>query len=202
MRDDIPQQDIKRLKLADICPIEDPKTRVEQPGRLTSITKLYEPLASNRMLELPILYWKGNFMPNSQEARFLKFLGLRPFPSGDEVVRIMASTAAQNRQALWTYSQQYYIENYEKNNYNMLPKSGIRSFRFLLVEGSPFPKVVPPQQCYANPKAAILGYPILDRSLRDHAGKFGVQFDPDIHGCVDCILANPPLSVADTRLAK
>jgi hypothetical protein len=197
VRNDIPPSDINRLRNAAICPVVAPDSHQALPGVLLAITELYEPLDSLRSLKLPIIYWPGEYNANGPEAQFMKFLGLKTSPSTQELVNIMAVSAKQNNISLYQDTINYYLVNFEKNRYSITPGSELSSIAFLPVEGSSFPVVVSPKACYANERAAVLGYRILKASLKQHATKFGVTQDPSMKECISCLIGNPPTTHRD-----
>jgi hypothetical protein len=88
---DIPQDDMKQLKTAAICPAEGVSAASDQYRR--KISDLFEPTESLRSLGLPILQWPGIFRAESAEGRLLFVLGLRKYPTGAELVEIAASAS-------------------------------------------------------------------------------------------------------------
>ena len=91
VKDDIPADDLKKLKNSQICPAEaGPKGNESSQGtaRLYRVSELFEPKAPLRHLGLPILQWPGppgSYRADSMEGGFLSLLGLRPFPHVPEL---------------------------------------------------------------------------------------------------------------------
>jgi Protein of unknown function (DUF3684) len=197
VRGDIPTGDINRLRSAAICPVVAQKSEQAIPGVLVAITQIYEPLESLKGLNLPILYWPGEYNANGAEAQFMKFLGLKSSPSTQELVNLMAASAKERNIKLYQDALTYYLVNFEKNRYSIAPGSELSSVAFLPVEGSAFPVVVAPKACYANERASILGYRILKASMKQHASKFGVEQDPSMNECISCLIGNPPITHRD-----
>jgi Protein of unknown function (DUF3684) len=197
VRDDIPARDVNRLREAEICPVVETGTHKARTGKLAAIRDLYEPLESLKDLKLPILYWPGEYNANSAEARFMKYLGLRSHPVAGDLVNIMSSAAKNDDLALYDAALKYFLVNSEQHRYVINQSSDLTNIPFLPVEGTPFPTLVTPRACFANERASVLGYRILKGNLKQHALKFGVQTDPPMKNCIDCIISNPPTSHRD-----
>lgn len=167
VQDDIPLDDLKKLRGTPFCPAEaGPKGMEPTKGSETlyKVSELFEPKDSLRALQLPILQWPGppgSFRPSSKEARFLASLGLRPFPSVPELVEMMASKS----DALRVSAMTYFLANHQINNYASF-FLGESQKAFIPLEGNT--RLVPPSQCFYNPRASVLGFDIL-RDLHDHA---------------------------------
>jgi hypothetical protein len=196
VRNDIPADDMKKLKQSRLCPAEaGPRGQGSQgTTELYKVSDLFEPKDSLRALNLPILQWSGPtpFRSSSPEARFLYSLGLRPHPSVPELVDMMASSDASLRNNAMTY----FIANHHINGYSAFTMAGVNK-AILPLEGND-KQLVPPSACYTNEGASVLGYNILKKELHPHAGKFGVARDPPLINCVDKLLSKPP---RDTRSA-
>jgi hypothetical protein len=169
VRDDIPAEDLKRLKASQICPAEaGPKGMESTQGtaRLYRISELFEPRDSIRDLRLPILQWAGppgSYRPGSNEGRFLTLLGLRAFPSVPEIIDMMASDDVELRQKSMTY----FIANHHINGYANF-EVGSSAKAFLPLQGDD-KRLVSPAECFTNEKCAVLGFSILKRELQIHA---------------------------------
>ncbi|EAQ86008.1 hypothetical protein CHGG_07261 [Chaetomium globosum CBS 148.51] len=192
VKNDIPAADMKKLRESPLCPAEaGPRGMEPTKGskRLYRVSELFEPKDSLRTLRLPILHWPGppgSFRSNSAEARFLYELGLRSNPAVPELVEMMASSD----QDLRTSAMSYFIANHHLNGYTSFDIS-VTDKCILPIEGKE-KQLVPPSACYANDRAAVLGYNVLRKDLHQHAAKFGVARDPPITGCVDRLIAKPP----------
>lgn len=79
VRNDIPPADINRLKSMKICPAETESLQPTQERYLVS--ELLEPDQALRRLRLRTMQWPGIYRPESNEGRFLTFLGLRSAPA-------------------------------------------------------------------------------------------------------------------------
>lgn len=168
VQNDIPADDMKRLKESRICPAEagpkgmEPTKATEQ---LYKVSELFEPKDTLRALHLPILQWPGppgSFQPSSPEARFLAILGLRPFPSVPELVSMMASKDEVLRKSAMTY----FIANHQTNRYATFDIGDTRK-AIMPLQGST--QLVTPSSCFTNERASVLGFSILRRDLHDHA---------------------------------
>ncbi|KAH8908629.1 hypothetical protein BR93DRAFT_944198 [Coniochaeta sp. PMI_546] len=189
VKNDIPAEDMKKLKQSRLCPAELPR-KGSEPAKPTTelyrVSELFEPKDSLRTLNIPILQWPMAFRTTSPEARFLSQLGLRPYPSVPELVDMMASPDASLRSNAMTY----FLGNYGYNGYASFDLASTNK-AILPVQGND-KQLVPPSACYTNEAAAVLGYNILKRELHQDALKFGVARDPPITGCVDRLLSKPP----------
>ncbi|KAJ4326628.1 hypothetical protein N0V84_002962 [Fusarium piperis] len=191
VRDDIPAQDLIKLRQTRFCPAETGPKGME-PTKASEtrykVSELFEPKDSLRTLQLPILQWPGppgSYRPSSQEARFLSSLGLRPHPSVPELVEMMAD----KDEALRVSSMTYFLANHQINGYASF-HLGDSTKAIMPLEGNT--RLVPPSQCFYNPRAAILGFNVLRKDLHDHAIKFGVARDPPMVECTNRLLASPP----------
>ncbi|RDW70422.1 ATPase of HSP90 chaperone topoisomerase II kinase [Coleophoma crateriformis] len=197
VRDEIPVEDMKRLTGSRICPAEaGPKGAESMQGtsKLFQVSELFEPKSELRDLGLPILQWPGppgSYRASSAEGRFLSLLGLRAWPSVQELVALMASDNADLRQKATTY----YIGNHHNNGYASFPIGTIAA-RFLPLEGDGT-RLVSPVECFTNEKCAILGFDILKKDLHLHADKFGVRPNPYIKECINRLIDKPPQSRRD-----
>ncbi|MCJ1353498.1 MAG: hypothetical protein MMC33_003484 [Icmadophila ericetorum] len=194
VRNDIPPTDLKRLRDTPLCPDEASDLTKGNVQRYL-IRDLLEPKDPLRTLGLRILQWSGIYRPESEEGRFLTFLGLKKFPSVSELVNVMIS--AGNSQ-LGDRALKYFIDSYHKNNYASTA-STCSNQPYLPLQGDTTGRRVAPNQCYSSDGATLMGYDILRKDLHPHADKFGVRKDPQIDDCVDRLLMNPPDSKRQAR---
>ncbi|OLN85040.1 Sacsin [Colletotrichum chlorophyti] len=191
VKDDIPADDMKKLKETRFCPAEAGEKGMEPTKGTTALHKvseLFEPKDTLRSLRLPILQWPGppgSYRSNSNEGKFLTKLGLRPYPSVSEMVDLMSSGDADLRVSAMTY----FVANHQINGYGSYSLSDSRK-AFLPLQNDN--KLVAPSSCFTNESAAVLGFDILRKDLHLHANKFGVVRDPPIAECVARLLARPP----------
>ena len=195
VRDDIPGEDIRRLKITPICPAEEDGKATK---RLYKPSELFEPKDSLRSLNLPILYWPGVYRPGSYEGRFLSILGLRSIPSVEELVTIMAETKQTGDVALRERTLHYYIQNHQSNGYSSFNIAAIET-AFLPLEHPNSKILARPASCFTNERAAVLGYHIFRKDLHVHAQKFGVQIDPPIKDCIERLVKAPPRDKQQAR---
>ncbi|KAF8472133.1 hypothetical protein BDZ91DRAFT_491432 [Kalaharituber pfeilii] len=188
VKDDIPAEDITRLKNTPICKAEPPAQG------LFRVSNLYEPNEQLRKLKLPILQWPGDWRPSSPEARFLTGLGLKKFPDVRQLVELMAG----KDRSLAESALAYFIVNYHMNEYfnqKMPMDISYLPLDTMSVDIKDVGKLVPPHGCFVNSKAAILGFPVLRADLQAHAEKFKVKQDPDMDEAVTKLIKLPPQSI-------
>lgn len=194
VRDDIPKEDITKLKNTAIC-----KAEAVNGARLYKVSELYEPNENLRKLKLPILQWPGVWRDTSNEAKFLASLGLKKYPGVQDVLQI-----AGNREdaALREAALSYFVINYHINSYMTFNTSGV-TIPFLPLDdsdhGEKGPRLVTPWQCFSNPKAGIMGFQVLRQDLQQHGQKFGVKPDPDMKDCVEKLINSPPTTTRSAR---
>ncbi|KAJ5033403.1 uncharacterized protein L3040_008520 [Drepanopeziza brunnea f. sp. 'multigermtubi'] len=192
VQEDIPREDIQRLKNSQICPAEaGPKGLEPTVGsaRLYRVSELFEPNDDLRGLRLPIIQWPGppgSYRANSVEGRFLTHLGLRSYPAVPELIDLMASEEPEMRSKSMTYFvSNHHLKGYgafdlHQSNKKFLPLYGERD------------RLVSPSECFTNERCKVLGFSILSRGLVPHANKFGVAMDPPISHCITRLTSNPP----------
>ncbi|KAI9718917.1 MAG: hypothetical protein M1812_003801 [Candelaria pacifica] len=198
VREDIPPDDIKRLKSTAICPAEVEQNANKASSQRYRVAELFEPKDTLRSLGLPILQWPGVYRPGSIEGKFLAALGLRATPTVLELVEIMTKASAADNLALRDHAMTYFISNHHFNNYAKFDTSTIKT-PFLYLHGESPKKLVTPTECFTNERAAVLGFPILARDLQSHALKFGVAPDPPITECVIRLIGSPPKSKREAK---
>ncbi|KAK3055030.1 hypothetical protein LTR09_004190 [Extremus antarcticus] len=199
VKDDIPNEDIKGLRNTPLCTAETQSGDQVNKGKLYRVSELYEPSEAIRKLGLPVLQWPGQYRPTSQEGRFLKMLGLQPFPSVQDLVAILAK--APTNSELQQNAINYWVINNYQNGYNKFPVGTIET-AFLPVQpraGERNNLVARPNQCYADPKAAVLKFRILREDLQPHHAIFGVAMHPFIGACADKLVKEPPLDVKSAK---
>lgn len=192
VREDIPADDLKKLKNSPICPAEagpPGMEATEASSQLYKVSELFEPKSDLRELGLPLLQWPGppgSFRPASKEGRFLSSLGLRPHPAVPELIELMASSDSLRRDK----AMSYFIKFHNLNGYAAFDIGGTNK-PIMPLQGNA-KQLVPPSACYTNEQASVLGFNILARDLHVHANKFGVVREPPIDSCVAKLIANPP----------
>lgn len=166
---DIPADDMKRLKASQICPAEaGPKglESTQASSKLYRVSELFEPRDELRNLGLPILQWPGppgSYRAGSLEGRFLSKLGIRPYPSVPELIDMMTASDQVQREK----SMNYFISTHHMNNYAAFSVADSAK-KFLALQGDD-KRLVSPAECFTNEDCAILGFNILRKDLRVHA---------------------------------
>ncbi|THV53404.1 hypothetical protein BGAL_0051g00010 [Botrytis galanthina] len=194
VKEDIPPEDLKRLKESQICPAEaGPPGQESSKGtaRMYKVRELFEPKDALRDLGLPILQWPGplfSYRSTSNEGRFLSMLGLRSSPSVPGLIDLMSSTDFILRDKAMVY----FIANHHMNGYASFDVSTTTK-GILPIEGDEKRRVAP-YECFTNEKSSVLGFELLRQDLRIHANKFGVAVDPPITECVNRLIKSPPKS--------
>jgi Protein of unknown function (DUF3684) len=195
---DIPPADIEKLKKTPICSAEgDP---VGAKIKRHTVSNLFEPLKELRSLQLPILQWPGEWRPGSPEGRFLRSLGLKAFPTVQEIIKIVMNSHAEKKGDLYEYALQYFIKNHHTNRYETFPGIGSTTLSWLpSIKADKKMVLSAPGECFTNEKASLLGFTILRKDLYIHAAKFGVQTDPPLAQCVDRLVRSPPKTEKEAR---
>lgn len=196
VKNDIPAEDLKKLKNAKFCPAEAGPKGMEsskRSARLYSVKELFEPKDGLRNLKLPILHWPGppgSYRASSPVGLFLSSLGLRQYPSVPELIDMMV---AESHNAWPNEAMLYFIANHHSNGYFQF-SIGESDKKFLPLENGldPTLEVVSPAECFTNLDCQVLGFKILKKELHMHHMKFGVARDPPILECVNRLIANPP----------
>ncbi|KAI1108019.1 hypothetical protein F5Y14DRAFT_142116 [Nemania sp. NC0429] len=195
VRNDIPGDDLIKLRQSQICPAEAGpagKEASQSSPKLYKISELFEPNRLLRPLKLNIIQWPGGGLNRgSQEGKFLIDLGLRMHPSAPELVEMMSSSDPELRGNAMTY----FVTYYQVNGYSAF-NIAASSRAFLPLQGDS-KKLVSPAACFTNEAAAILGFNILKKELHIDAQKFGVSRNPPILDCVHRLINDPPKSHQD-----
>ncbi|TKA24109.1 hypothetical protein B0A50_06849 [Salinomyces thailandicus] len=199
VKDDIPQEDLKRLRNTPICTAETQSGDQIQKSKLYRPSELYEPGEPLRRLGLPLLQWPGLYRAASPEGRFLKALGLQPFPSVPDLVNILSK--APTNSELQQSAIAYFIMNYHHNGYARHSMSDVQQ-AFLPVQpfaGEGDNMIAKPSQCYANPEVAALRFRVLRQDIAPHHLLFGVAMDPAIDVAAERLIKSPPATHASAR---
>lgn len=197
VREDIPSNDIQRLKNTSICTAEGTKDAQAAPGSRYKISELYEPKDSLRALGLPIIDWPGIYHNVSNEGKFLTMMGLKSYPSGSDLVRLMINSDAEKDTARKNKALSYFINEYHTNGYGAFDISAV-TVPFLPVEGSEI--LATPKKCFTDEGASLFGFHILQRRLHPHASKLGVKPHPPMSDCVQTLIHQPPTTHRDARI--
>ena len=196
VQQDIPLNDIKRLRTTPICPAESSSSTNTSSKRYL-VSELFEPEDNLRRLGFPILQWPGPLRMNSAEGKLLTLLGLRSAPTYLELIDIMASAAASGDIARRDRALGYLLNQYQLKGYSSFDTTTVVT-PYLPIQGSE-KRLQTPQRCFLNERNALLGFDILHRDLHPHASKFGVQINPPITECIDRLIKNPPPTHRNAR---
>lgn len=197
VRDDIPANDIQRLKETSICTAESNNGAKNESTKRYRLYELYEPKPALRALGIPLIEWPGILDNASNEGKFLTMMGLKKFPSGSELVRLMITCDAEKDSARKTKILSYYLNEYHTNGYDSFDIQAV-SVPFLPVEGSE--ALAAPKKCFTDEGASLFGFPILHRPLHPHASKLGVPAHPQMQDCLQYLVRTPPTSQRDARV--
>lgn len=195
---DIPEQDIVQLRNTALCPAELDGDHNRVTTEHYKLSQLFEPKDSLRGLGVPLLQWPGTWNSYSSEGKFLRNLGLRPYPSAPELVEIMSRASKAQNTKLYEAAMQYFLENHYQNNYAAFDLSDVQVSFVPALDGDK-PVVVKPEECFTDKKAAVLGYKIMRENLHSHAMKLGVRTNPPIQDCAVRLMRKPPQSQRDAR---
>ncbi|KAJ5612332.1 hypothetical protein N7510_005526 [Penicillium lagena] len=187
--DDIPANDIHRLKNTSICTAENQDIRYK-------ICELYEPKDSLRSLGLPVIDWPGIYTSGSKEGQFLKMMGLKSYPPGSELVRLMTTDHAE-KDGRHGKALSYFINEYYTNGYASFDASAV-TIPFLPIEGKQNLSI--PRKCFTDEGAALFGFDILRKHLHPHASKLGVKAHPPMADCLHVLIRHPPTTQKDARV--
>lgn len=198
VQDDIPPDDIKRLKSTPICPAEVGHDPSEGSSRRYVVSDLFEPKDTLRSLSLPILQWPGVYRSGSVEGKFLSSLGLRTVPTVPELIELMARSVIEGDIPLRDHALTYFILNYHINAYARYDSTSVTT-PHLPLQGADTKRLVTPSQCFTNQRAAVLGFELLRNDLHPHALKFGVQSDPPMLDCITRLVNSRPTTRRDAK---
>ncbi|OQD86264.1 hypothetical protein PENANT_c008G04829 [Penicillium antarcticum] len=193
VREDIPVNDIQRLKGTSICTAENDSG---SQGTRYKISELYEPKDSLRALGLPVLEWPGIYTNNSNEGKFLTMMGLKSYPSAVELIRLM-TTGSTEKDSRATKALSYFLNEYYTNGYAAFDISAV-TVPFLPIEDSDQLSV--PKKCFTDEGAALFGFKILRKDLHAHASKLGVKSHPPMTECLQVLSKRPPTTQKDARI--
>ncbi|KAJ5778985.1 hypothetical protein N7457_006705 [Penicillium paradoxum] len=193
VRDDIPTNDIQRLKGASICTAE---SGSGSENTRYKICELYEPKDALRALGLPIIEWPGIYTSNSNEGKFLTMMGLKSYPSAVELVHLM-SAGSTEKDSRASKALSYFLGEYHSNGYVSFEISAV-TVPFLPIEGSDSLSV--PKKCFTDEGAALFGFKLLRQNLHSHASRLGVRPHPPMTDCLQVLSKQPPTTQRDARI--
>ncbi|OOQ91437.1 HATPase c domain protein [Penicillium brasilianum] len=193
VREDIPANDIQRLKNTSICT---PENDAQNQGTRYKIAELYEPKDSLRALGLPIIEWPGIYNNASNEGKFLAMMGLKSYPSGSELIRLMVMSDSEKDAGRKSKALAYFLNEYHTNGYAAFDISAV-TVPFLPIEGSE--SLSTPKRCFTDEGASLFGFNILQKRLHSHASKLGVKPHPPMSDCLQTLVRQPPATQRDAR---
>lgn len=197
VRDDIPANDIQRLKNTSICTAESKKDAQVAPDSRYKISELYEPKDSLRALGLPVIEWPGIYTNASNEGKFLTMMGLKASPSGSELIRLMILSDQEKDTGRKNKALAYFLNEYHTNGYDAFDIGAV-TVPFLPVEGSE--SLSTPKKCFTDEGASLFGLQILEKRLQPHALKLGVKPHPLMSECLQILVRKPPTTQKDARI--
>lgn len=196
VKDDIPGQDIQRLRNTPIC-LRATKSDEVTDNKRYKVSELYEPRQEFRDLELPVLQWPVQFRGGSPEGRLLAILGLRTTPPAEDLINIMAKSGARRDHALRDRALTYFLSHHHSHGFARFEYAKVQ-VPFLPLEGNPENLSIP-SKCYADPGAALVGFDVLERDWAPHATKLGVALNPPLADCITVLARRPPTTHTDAR---
>ncbi|KAJ5570300.1 uncharacterized protein N7459_009730 [Penicillium hispanicum] len=197
VREDIPSNDIQRLKNTRICTAEPRKDAQSSPGPRYKISELYEPKESFRALGLPVIEWPGIYNNATNEGKFLTMMGLKSQPSGAEILGLVIMSDAEKDIRRKSKALAYFLNEYHTNGYASFDISGVKT-PFLPIEGSE--SLAAPEECFTDESASLFGFHILRKQLHPHASKLGVKPHPPMSECLQALMRKPPNTQRDARI--
>jgi hypothetical protein len=193
VREDIPANDIQRLKGTSICTAESGSV---SDGTRYKICELYEPKDAFRSLGLPIIEWPGIYNSSSNEGKFLSMMGLKSHPPAVELIRLMTAGGTE-KDSCATKALSYFLDEYHTNGYAAYEISAVTA-PFLPIEGSDSLNV--PKKCFTDEGAALFGFKLLRKDLHPHASKLGVKPHPPMADCLYVLAKQPPTTHKDAQI--
>ncbi|OQE93148.1 hypothetical protein PENNAL_c0006G08952 [Penicillium nalgiovense] len=193
VQEDIPANDIQRLKGTSICTAE---SGSNTEGTRYKISELYEPKDALRALALPIIEWPGIYTSSSNEGKFLTMMGLKSYPSAAELVRLM-SAGSTEKDSRSSKALSYFLREYYTNGYAAFEISAV-TVPFLPIEGSDSLSV--PRKCFTDEGAALFGFKLLRNNLHSYASRLGVKPYPPMTDCLRVLAQQPPTTPSDARI--
>ncbi|KXG51220.1 Protein of unknown function DUF3684 [Penicillium griseofulvum] len=193
VQEDIPANDIQRLKGTSICTAE---SGSGTEGTRYKISELYEPKDALRALGLPIIEWPGIYTSSSKEGKFLTMMGLQSYPSAVELVMLM-SAGSKEKDSRSSKALSYFLGEYYTNGYVSFDISAV-TVPFLPIEGSD--SLSAPKKCFTDEGAALFGFKLLKKNLHPHASRLGVKPHPPMTDCLQVLEKQPPTTQRDARI--
>ncbi|KPI41695.1 uncharacterized protein AB675_9379 [Cyphellophora attinorum] len=196
VRDDIPGQDIQRLRNTPLC-IRTVKGQELQDNKRYKVSELFEPRPELRELGLPVLQWNGPYRGGSPEGRLLALLGLQNTPTAEDLINIMAKAGARGDHDVRDKALAYFLSHHHSHGYAKYNYAKVQ-VPFLPIERSPDDLAIP-SKVYADAGAALLGFGVLRRDWVPHASKLGVSLNPPLSECITVLAKQPPQGRQDAQ---
>ena len=214
--------EIDRLRLTPAFPqetaAEQSKNEDGAPKKVLKLkaSDLYEPLDVFRSLGLPIIDWRGKdgkhkwrfnseegmsdaispfYVPTpSSSAKFLFNLGLRRFPSTEDILGIAAKGEPQR-----TFALNYFLDNYIQK-YADYTIDAHANIAFVPAVHRGEKRLAKPLEVFSNPDWKSLDFPVLDPTLRqDAVSKLKIKEHPPTNQLVRLLETSPPATEAQAR---
>ncbi|KAG9003819.1 hypothetical protein FRB94_008497 [Tulasnella sp. JGI-2019a] len=188
--------EINKLRNTAAFPRENPNSK-DVDRRMPS--ELYEPIDVLRDLGLPILDWgtQHKWRPGSDESKFLKELGLQPFPSLATLLALASGPDLNLRRKALTYLLENFTARYA-SSYRAQDYANIAFIPSLRPDGIAFS--AKHGEVFLNPECALLGFSLVEPSLRAEAlSKLQVAKDPPTELIMPILVHRAP---QDTALAQ
>ncbi|KAF9976136.1 hypothetical protein BGZ73_009111 [Actinomortierella ambigua] len=163
------------------------------PTKRYPANQLYAPTDVLTELGLPVIEWKGRWRATSDEGIILLKLGLMDHPTLDTLVKLISESTdkAFRKKALG-----YMLENF-KTYYAPNYHAALITTPFLPTTN---PDVLEtPARCYSDPACSVMGFPVLQEDLRQHASMLGVLEGPKAALLLERLAKKPPGTKAEAR---
>lgn len=152
--------------------------------------QLYEPIPTNRELQLPIVEWPVKWRSTSEEAKLLFFLGLNKIPPIDTLLRIAATPQDSN---LREKALSFFLEHFGDYRSSYSPTSETPAY-------VPCTKgLFNPLECFSNPEASVMGFPVLQTKHSADYQKFGMKPNPTPTQLIKRLIDQPPSDILQAR---
>lgn len=167
----------------------------QRPTRYKA-SALYEPSDAHHRLNLPVVAWTSSkWRPHSDEAKLLFRMGLKRFPSVEDIL-IMASdhTTPERKQ----YALAYFLEHFD-TQYASSYSPSKQDLPFVPVILGGQKGSAKPTESFSSAGAGVMGFPILHPDYQTQASKFKLAADPPTGALVKRLLSAPPGTREDAR---
>lgn len=185
IQDSLSKDEIDRLAKTPWLPREGETAPEGSKPQKYRASQLYEPNQTFRTLKLPLLGWTGRF--GDAESKFLQRLGLQKYPALRSLLEAAAdrSDATRRSEAL-----RYYLEHYLMRYHTQPVPEDIAYVPSIGLDG--VAGLSTPNEVYANPMCAVMGFKTLPSTHAADAGKLRVAQDPSADALIIALTTNPP----------